>query len=495
MVYVPAGDFTMGSPEGEGGDHEHPQHTVYLREFWIDQTEVTNEQYERCVAVGACPASEYAGDARFNSADQPVVGVSWDDAQAYCDWAGKRLPTEAEWEKAARGTDGRKYPWGDTFDGKKLNYGGTDDGHEYTSPVGSYPAGASPYGALDMAGNVWEWCQDWYGSDYYASSPPRDPQGPDSGQYRVARGGSCYHFEGLERAAPRNGGVPDPRYDLIGFRCVSPVPLTATSQPPTPTPVLSTPTPAEPVAVATRVWEKDGAVMVYVPAGDFIMGSPDGEGYDDEHPQHTVYLSEFWIGQTEVTNEQYARCVAAGACQTSALADDAHFNGADQPVVGVSWHDAQAYCEWAEKRLPTEAQWEKAARGADGRKYPWGDTFDGSKVNFCDANCDEDWKDNNADDRYPYAAPVGSYPAGASLYGALDMAGNVWEWCQDWYHADYYADSPQRDPQGPDSGSARVLRSGSWYNGDADVRTANRLMFVPGYRSHDVGLRCISPAP
>ena len=221
MVYVPAGEFTMGSPEGEGDDDEHPQHTVYLSEFWMDQTEVTNERYGRCVAADACGASAYAEDDRFNGADLPVVGVSWYAAQAYCEWADKQLPTEAQWEKAARGTDGRGYPWGKTFDGKKLNYGGTDDGWQHTAPVGSYPAGASPYGALDMAGNVWEWCQDWYGSDYYASSPQRDPQGPDFRDRRVVRGGSWGSYERLVRAAARYRYEPDFRSNGIGFRCVS----------------------------------------------------------------------------------------------------------------------------------------------------------------------------------------------------------------------------------------------------------------------------------
>ena len=191
----------------------------------MDQTEVTNERYGRCVAVGVCETSLYAEDDRLNGANYPVVGVTWYDAQAYCQWVGKQLPTEAQWEKAARGTDGRQYPWGDTFDGKKLNYFGTDDGYRYTSPVGSYPVGASPYGALDMAGNVWEWCQDWYGADYYAVSPQRDPQGPDSGDYRVVRGGSWYVDEWFVRAADRFRSVPDNRsLNFFGFRCVSSAP-------------------------------------------------------------------------------------------------------------------------------------------------------------------------------------------------------------------------------------------------------------------------------
>ncbi len=273
----------------------------------------------------------------------------------------------------------------------------------------------------------------------------------------------------------------------------------ATSQlAPTPAPSLPTPplTLAE-VPGATRVRDKDGSVMVYVPAGEFTMGSreDDPDALGDERPQHTVYLSAFWIDQTEVTNEQYGRCVAAGACQASPYADRGPFNDPDYPVVGVSWHDAKAYCQWVGRRLPTEAQWEKAARGTDGRTYPWGDTFGSSRLSFCDANCEYEHKDDLANDGFPYTAPVGSYPTGASPYGALDMAGNVWEWCQDWFDADYYADSPPSDPQGPDSGDSRVVRGVTWSVTVRFVRAANRYGFDPGARLLNIGFRCLSPAP
>jgi formylglycine-generating enzyme required for sulfatase activity len=235
MVYVPAGEFPMGStdadPQADG--EEMPQHTVYLDAFWIDQTEVTNGQYRQCVQSGACSASGCAEDSRFNQDRQPVVCVTWDDAQAYCRWAGARLPTEAEWEKAARGTDGRLYPWGDQWDVRtvqRCNFSdknepyepsdpAADDGYAWPAPVGSYPEGASPYGALDMAGNAYEWVADWYDEAYYAGSPDRNPAGPESGQYRTLRGGSYIEPARIVRSAYRSGGAPDNRSDYIGFRC------------------------------------------------------------------------------------------------------------------------------------------------------------------------------------------------------------------------------------------------------------------------------------
>jgi len=224
MLYVPAGDFLMGSLDGEGEKDEHPQHTVHLDDFWIDETEVTNRMYRECVDAGSCkePArknsytrEEYYDTPRF--LDYPVIYVDWFQASRYCQWVGKRLPTEAEWEKAARSVDGRVYPWGNAEPGAEhANFywlvGDTDR-------VGSYPAGASPYGALDMAGNVSEWVADWYGE--YTTSPYRtyNPQGPDSGPHRIARGGSYLFSAFLIRSAERYWVSPYYADDDMGFRC------------------------------------------------------------------------------------------------------------------------------------------------------------------------------------------------------------------------------------------------------------------------------------
>jgi len=215
MVYVPAGEFIMGSDEGESD--EQPVHTVHLDAFYIDETEVTNAQYRACVEAGACDApsdTTYYDNADY--AQHPVVFVSWNDADVYCKWADKRLPTEAEWEKAARGTDGRMYPWGEGLDCDHAQYSECDG---QAVPVGSKPKGASPYGALDMAGNVWEWVADWYDESYYSHSPSHNPQGPDLGEYRVLRGGSWDNVPYNVQSAPRDRRSPDSWVDGRGFRC------------------------------------------------------------------------------------------------------------------------------------------------------------------------------------------------------------------------------------------------------------------------------------
>ena len=214
MVLVPAGEFWMGSDDW---GPEKPKHRVYLDTFYIDKYEVTNALYKRFMDAAGRATPAYWSDSKFNGSSQPVVGVSWDDADAYCKWAGKRLPTEAEWEKAARGTDGREYPWGNQWESFRANSSESKPGK--TTPVGSYPEGVSPYGAHDMAGNASEWVADWYAEDYYKTSPARNPQGPGSGEYRGQHGGSWSdRLLGL-RAACRSAAPPDTRDNFSGFRC------------------------------------------------------------------------------------------------------------------------------------------------------------------------------------------------------------------------------------------------------------------------------------
>ncbi len=221
LLYVPAGEFTMGNDNGD--DNEKPVHAVSLDAFWIDQTEVTNAMYALCVNDGKCdaPGSKesltrptYYGDAKYNN--YPVIFVDWDRAKTYCEWAGRRLPTEAEWEKAARGTEAFVYPWGNVMPDKNLlNY---RDVIGDTTEVGTYPKGASPYGALDMAGNVWEWVNDWFIPDYYKNSPKSNPLGPSAGPAHVLRGGSWNLNDDLVRSTFRGRHPSEPNLG-IGFRC------------------------------------------------------------------------------------------------------------------------------------------------------------------------------------------------------------------------------------------------------------------------------------
>ena len=239
MVFVPAGDFLMGTSDADielykeifplrnisRFDNERPQRTVYVDAFYIDQLEVTNQQYKQFLTETGYVTKQYLDYPPHNIDNQPAVVLEWSDAAAYAEWAGKRLPTEAEWEKAARGTDGRIWPWGNVWDPTKLsgNDGtGLIDGYKLTAPVGQFPQGASPYGALDMAGNLWEWVSDWYKEDYYDDAPYMNPKGPETGDGHVLKGGSWAENLDFTRCANRSGGNPG---SLIrGFRCAMDAP-------------------------------------------------------------------------------------------------------------------------------------------------------------------------------------------------------------------------------------------------------------------------------
>ena len=237
MVHVPVGEFVMGFDRGEGD--ERPQRTVFVSDYYIDKYEVTVAHYRACVEAGAC-MQPYSGSAAYRLAFEdyytnwdkagrehyPVNAVSWYQANSYCRWAGKRLPTEAEWEKGARGTAGGQYPWGDEepdCDRIVMDDGGDGCGQESTWRVGSKPAGASPYGVMDMAGNVWEWIADWYARDFYSRGASTDPFNADPGEegLKILRGGSLADQNPhIHRTSNRLGYDPAQGFDYtIGFRC------------------------------------------------------------------------------------------------------------------------------------------------------------------------------------------------------------------------------------------------------------------------------------
>jgi serine/threonine protein kinase/formylglycine-generating enzyme required for sulfatase activity len=280
---------------------------------------------------------------------------------------------------------------------------------------------------------------------------------------------------------------------------LSPVPSDTFVQAPTATPLG---------IGSTWTRPSDGMVMVYVPAGEFIMGMEAEDAlwicsqyfndceqfwnwYTNAAPVRTVYLDSYWIDSTEVTNAMYAICVQASACDPPASYSSylnqrsSYYNNpqyANYPVVFVSWRAADTYCEWAGGHLPTEAEWEKAARGTDGRYYPWGNTLPNcSLTNYQTGYGDFCVGDTKA---------VKSYPSGVSVFGAYEMAGNVWEWTSDWYDETYYSTMPSRNPHGPSSGTKHVLRGGSFYGGEDPLRSSARYAYDPTKAIGQAGFRC-----
>ncbi len=223
MVLVPEGTFLMGSQPVEGDSDEIPQRTIYLSSYSIDLYEVTHAKYTDFLKATRRPPPVIPvfSDDLFLiiKPELPVVGVSWEDAKAYCTWLGKRLPTESEWEKAARGERGFKWPWGNVFGEGLANATGQQDGYKYTAPPGKFEQGRSAFGLYDAAGNVAEWVSDWYDPAYYQKGPFRDPKGPDTGKHRVYRGGSWDDSSSGVRTAKRYAAAPHQTSAVIGFRC------------------------------------------------------------------------------------------------------------------------------------------------------------------------------------------------------------------------------------------------------------------------------------
>ena len=545
MVLIPAGSFWMGcntAVDTDCDDDENPYHEVALSTFYMDKTEVTVTAYGECVTAADCVApstsESFCNWGKSGQDNHPVNCVNWDQATAYCEWAGKRLPTEAEWEKAARGTEGWTYPWGNepaTCEYAVMDDDGEGCGTGHTWEVCSRsPAGDSPYGLCDMSGNVWEWVSDWHDYEYYKNSPSLNPTGPASGSYRVIRGGDFSSPEFLAPRASDRSSSFQSRDDVwgLGFRC-------ARSQPDACFPacgkyecgfdpvcgvqycgtcgngyscdggecVETVCVPdcgkaecgLDPVCGTSCGICGDGFLcddgecvvhveygeMVLIPAGPFWMGCNDSVDYDcdaDEFSYHEVTLDAYYIDRTEVTRPAFKQCVDAGGCDYTG-----NFDGASNvPMLGVDWNDAVAFCEWAGKRLPTEAEWEKAARGTDGRKYPWG-----NETATCDYAVMEQGEPA-CGSRHPWLVCSKS-PAGDSPYGLCDMTGNAEEWVSDWYSDNYYENSPASNPMGPELGIRKVQRGGCYYY-DYGLRSSDRRGSNPLQYASCFGFRCVRDA-
>ena len=475
-IAIPGGPFWMGSNPRDAAPpfaNELPQEQIALPTFCISRVPITNRQYQRFVSATQHPAPGHwmNGQPAPGTEEFPVTYVSWHDAQAFCAWAGVRLPSEAEWEKAARGEDGRWWPWGDGLpDQTRCHFNGQSQGvapaGQSVLPVGRFPLGASVYGVLDLAGNVWEWTNSLLRPYPYQPNDGRESAtkpGP-----RVVRGGSYNHDLRQIRCAARDGMAAGVRDVYIGFR------------------VAATTAQAEIQSEPEIDW-------VTIPAGPFVMGSMPQPARSavlpSELPPHLVDVAEFRLAQTPVTNRVYAAFIQATGHPAPAhwLADAPPPALAQHPVTHVDWFDAQAFCRWASVRLPTEAEWEKAARGplpqtGSPTIYPWGDAApDRTRLNY------------RRTGKRTTTTPVDRYPRGASPYGALDMAGNVWEWVSSVYAPYPYQATDGREElyDTPSTTSRqRVLRGGSFASPSADyVRCAMRSLSYPTRRREHIGFR------
>lgn len=318
--------------------------------------------------------------------------------------------------------------------------------------------------------------------------------------------------------------------EFLPLRNPGPTGLAATRSTPTPLVVVrlthvasETPSPtplpqSSPTNLPATLTDGRGVKMVLIPASPFIMGGDPDLGmeecelyringtcersmFEDEQPLHTVTLGNYYMDLTEVTNAMYNLCVKAGICtlpsdltsytRSSYFGDPEYDN---YPVIRVSWDQAAQYCKWRGGGLPTEAEWEKAARGTDGRRYPWGNHFEDIRANFCDRNCPLSWANPEFDDGYGDTSPAGAYPLGASPYGLLDMTGNVWEWVADWYLDTFYQVSPLNNPLGPAFGDARGLRGGGWSYSAYYLHASFRGENTPENAATYAGFRCaLSP--
>lgn len=503
-IPIKGGSFMMGDALAANAG---PVRQVTVSDFAIDKYEVSAAEYKKCVDAGVCaaPPSSYTTVNKHcnwgtNRSAHPMNCVSWTEANNYCLWKGKRLPTEAEWEYAARGKDSKLYPWGsDAPTCKQANFtekvgGAAPDCGDGTSVIGAHSGGKSPFGAHDMIGNVEEWTWDWWAT--WKGSSAKDPAGPLTGTLRTVKGSAYDLSSPSDQIAARREGVnPSLREVWLGFRC-------ATGSSPSATPAYynpNTPPPPPPSDTGTGgsggSWTpppstgfytppNDLGSMVKIPGGTFNMGNNVDA---DASPPHMVTVSPYYIDKYETTVGEYRKCVQNGACLTplNSLSNYCNYDkpGKDNhPVNCVDWTDAKKFCAWSGKRLPTEAEWEFASRGSDGRTYPWG--YAGPTCSNAAFKLDSGAFCGNGG--ATGSDPVGKHPLGISYWGVHDMAGNIEEWVFDFWGK--YASNALVNPTGPYSGADHVTRGGNWEIESKYMRTFARWHFKEA--KYWIGFRC-----
>jgi formylglycine-generating enzyme required for sulfatase activity len=527
LAYIPPGAFTMGSPLSEQEQFKNDnvddfaaqetQHEVAITKgFYMGAYAVTQKEYEK--VMGKNPSFFSAtgkGKEKVAGLDThrfPVEWVSWDDATEFCKKLSQRegkiyrLPTEVEWEYACRAGTKTAYSFGNTISTDQANYlgdfvfagGKKGANRERPTPVGSFSANA--FGLFDMHGNVWQWCQDWYGEDYYQKSPKSDPINDTAGKLksRVLRGGSWHNGPTGARSAARFFAPAGLRNWNYGFRVVAGFSPAESEK-------------NEPAAKA--ITNSIGMNLVYIPPGKFVMGSPKSEQeqvkkdsrlggeWAAQEIQHEVAITKgFYMGVYAVTQEEYESVMGKNPSWFSATGggkdDVAGLDTRRFPVETVSWNDAAEFCRKLRKkeektyRLPTEAEWEYACRAGSKSAFSFGDTISTDQVNYNGTAVFSNGRKGVYRER---SLPVGSFPPNA--FGLYDMHGNVNQWCLDWYDYNYYRKSPRNDPVNETASEMRVLRSGSWGSLPGICRSANRSGSTPDYRNRTIGFRVVMTLP
>lgn len=471
MIFVEGGTFLMGS--NNGNKDKKPVHNMTVDSFYICKFQITQKQWFEI--MGSNPS-------HFNCDNLPVHSISWIDAQIFITKLNKktgknyRLPTEAEWEYAARGgnkSKGYKYAGSNNID-EVAWY--CNNSNEKTQPIGTKKP--NEIGIYDMSGNVWEWCQDWYDKDYYKISPSKNPKGPESGEYRVKRGGSWQYVDYICDYTHRDKSFHRDRCYDIGFRLVLDTNISLQNN------EMQNDEKFEKKAIQIPeliINNSDyDSEMIYVAGGGIFRNSTE-YGRNEESPSMWVHIDDFYIGKYQVTVEEFEKFIIETGYKTDAekkgfsliysfwsnnwkrkeglnwMYNTKHKKrGSDEknhPVIHISWNDATEYAKWAGGRLPTEAEWEWAARGGKNSK---GYKYSGSN------NIDEvAWYIDNSKGK---THPVGTKKP--NELGIYDMTGNVWEWCQDYFYTDDYKKSLRDWPIKEYSGNYHGMRGGSWLSND-----------------------------